>query len=252
MTFFLLDEPSYRNALGRVLAPAGVQLIAGGPRTIAADRDGDPEYFNTTFLIAPTGAVLEWQDKMKLLPFAEYFPLESIDLLKRDFGQARQFTPGEARPPLPSVAGRAGVVVCNEAMYPEVARERVSAGAEYLVNPANDSWFGALKYSLQAFDIATWRAVEQRRYLVRTSTAGPSGVVDPLGRRLVVTSPFAREWVAGAVRATRMTTLYHAIGDLLAVLCMAITLVACVLAAFDGGPAPGPRSGRPEDSSSRP
>jgi apolipoprotein N-acyltransferase len=230
MTFFLLDEPAYRVALARVLGPANVELIAGGPRA-TQDASGAGRYFNATFLVAPDGRVLGWQDKLKLLPFAEYFPLESIDLLRRDFGRATQFTPGDAQPPLPSVAGGAGVVVCNESMYPELARERVAAGASYLVNPANDSWFGALKYSLQAFDIARWRAVETRRYLVRTSTAGPSGVVDPWGRVLVATDAFTRGWVAGEIRPSSYTTLYQRLGDLFSVACLTATLLACALAA---------------------
>lgn len=231
MTFFLDDEPAYQRALGRVLAPRNLQLIAGGPR-VETSTDGAPaHYYNATFLVSSGGSVVAWQDKTKLLPFAEYFPLESIDLLRRDFGQANQFTPGEQRPPLPTVAGAAGVVVCNESMYPEIARERVAAGAEYLVNPANDSWFGALKYSLQAFDIARWRAVETRRYLVRTSTAGPSGIVDAQGRVVAETAPFTRGWITGAIRPIRTRTLYQRTGDAFAILCALVAFAGCVLAA---------------------
>lgn len=231
MTFYLADEPAYQAALGRVLGPGGLQLIAGGPRVETVPGNADASrFFNATYLVSPAGKVLAWQDKTKLLPFAEYFPLESLDLLRRDFGQATQFTPGASQSPLPSVAGAAGVVVCNESMYPEVARERVRAGAEYLVNPANDSWFGDLKYSLQAFDIARWRAVETRRYLVRTSTAGPSAIVDPLGRIVVETAPFTRSWIKGEIRPSRVATIYHEIGDLFALLCVAATVGSCATA----------------------
>lgn len=230
MTFFLNDEPAYQRALGRVLAPRNLELIAGGPRVVTAEDGENSHYYNATFLISPQGNVVAWQDKTKLLPFAEYFPLESIDLLRRDFGQANQFTPGEQRPPLPTIAGKAGVVVCNESMYPEIARERVATGAEYLVNPANDSWFSALKYSLQAFDIARWRAVETRRYLVRTSTAGPSAIVDPQGRIVVETAPFSRGWVTGAIGSSRTQTLYQRTGDAFAALCAVAALAGLLLA----------------------
>ena len=52
-------------------------------------------------------------------------------------------------------------------MYPEPASERVASGAEYLVNPSNDSWFDDPQYSLQAYDIVRLRTVEQRRDMVR-------------------------------------------------------------------------------------
>ncbi len=226
MTFFLPDEPAYGAALGHVLGPAGAQLIAGGPRVSA--NDNGELYFNTTFLISPMGQILEWQDKTKLLPFAEYFPLRSIDLVRRNFGRAQQFTPGDGAKVLPSVAGGAGSIVCNEAMFPEPARDRVAAGAQFLVNPANDSWFGALKYSLQAFDIIRLRAVEQRRYLVRTSTAGPSAVVDPLGRVVVKTEPFTKGWVRGVIWPSDVRTLYSVVGDLFAQACLILAVAGCL------------------------
>ena len=227
MTFRLTEEPSYQREIGRVLEAHDLQLVAGGPRATFDPGEAIEIYFNTTFLLSPEGEILAWQDKTKLLPFAEYFPLDSVDLLRRDFGGASQFTPGVARPPLPTRAGAAGVIVCNETMYPEIARARVASGAEYLVNPANDSWFGALKYSLQAFDIARWRAVETRRFLVRASTAGPSAIVDPFGRVVVATEPFTRAWIAGDVRARRDRTVYQSVGDAFAWICALTAILAC-------------------------
>jgi len=229
LTFFLADELIYREAIGRVLAPFGAELVTGGPRLERPIKGGEPAYFNTTFLVSSSGDVVAWQDKVKLLPFAEYFPLHSLDLVRREFGRARQFSVGRPRPPLPSAAGLIGPIVCNEAMFPEPASRQVAHGAEVLVNPANDSWFGDLKYSLQAFDIVRLRSVEQRRYLVRTSTAGPSGIVDPWGRIEVATSPFSQEWIGGVVRPSRTTTVYQLVGDLFAIVCAAVA-VGAVLA----------------------
>lgn len=226
MTFLLADEPEYRASIGQVIGPFDAQLIAGGPRV---EGSGDEEaYFNSTFLIAPSGEIVASQDKIRLLPFAEYFPLESVDLVRRNFGRARQFAVGEAQPPLPSVAGRAGVIVCNEAMFPEPATRRVDAGAEILVSPSNDSWFGALKYSLQAFDIVLLRTVEQRRDMVRVSTAGPSAIIDAHGRVVVQTGTFAREVAVGEVRPRSGRTLYSRVGDLFGYLCLVIALAACL------------------------
>ena len=230
MTFRLTEEPSYQREIGRTLQPRDLQLVAGGPRATFDPGEAIEIYFNTTFLLSPDGEILAWQDKTKLLPFAEYFPLDSIDLLRRDFGGASQFTPGVARAPLPTRAGAAGVIVCNETMYPEIARARVASGAEYLVNPANDSWFGALKYSLQAFDIARWRAVETHRYLVRASTAGPSAIVDPFGRVAVATEPFTRGWIKGDVLARQDHTVYQRVGDAFAWICALTAFIACVSA----------------------
>ncbi len=222
LTFFLAEEPSYRTSIARVLSLLGTQLVTGGPREEAGGGEDDPAFFNATFLLSSHGEILGWQDKTKLLPFAEYFPLQSIDLLRRQFGRARQFTPGDRRPPLPTSVGRAGVIVCNEAMFPEPARERVDDGAEFLVNPANDSWFASLKYSLQAFDMVRLRAIEQRRWIVRTSTAGPSAVIDDVGRVVVETPSFERAWTGGRVERRHGRTLYGRVGDAFAIVCLAV------------------------------
>jgi len=242
LTFFIDSEPAYQAAIGRILSARDVQLVTGGPR-MEGSADA-PRYFNSTFVVSPEGKPLAWYDKQHLLPFAEYFPLRSLDLLRRRFERVRQFTPGSVAEPLPTIAGRAGVIVCNEAMFPEPARERVSAGADYLVNPANDSWFGDLKFSTQVFDIVRLRAVEEHRYLVRTSTAGPSAIIDPSGHVIARTEPFTRAWIAGPIAPDRSSTAYHRIGDLFAYFCALVTLGACALAATSIGREHGPRQER--------
>jgi apolipoprotein N-acyltransferase len=224
MTFFLEQEPLYQRAIARVMYPGGAELVAGGPRSV---RPSEPIYYNSVFLLSPEGQVLGLYDKQHLLPFAEYFPFHRLDFLRRRFERVREFSPGGPTPPLTTKAGRAGILICNEGMFPEPAAARVSAGADYLVNPSNDSWLGDRKFSEQQFDIISFRAIEQRRYLVRTSTAGPSAIIDPTGHTMVRAEPFTQGWVAGTVRASNAWTPYHRIGDLFAVACT--VLVAFVV-----------------------
>lgn len=218
MTFFLDQEPAYRSAIGTVLSSGGAQLLAGGPRQGEAAT-----YYNSSFLLSPRGDILGRYDKQQLLPFAEYFPFRRLDFLRRRFERVREFSPGGPSDALPTLAGRAGVLICNEAMFPQPAAARVAMGAEYLVNPANDSWLGDRKFSEQVFDIVSFRAVEQRRYLVRSSTSGPSAVVDPFGRVLARTKPFTRGWIAAQIRPGSARTVYHRVGDTFAVLCTVLT-----------------------------
>jgi apolipoprotein N-acyltransferase len=220
MTFFLEDEPTYRTALASVLAPAGVQLLAGGPRAVQAPV---PRYYNSVFLVSPRGEILGRYDKERLLPFAEYFPFASVALLRREFARVREFTPGGPTAPLPTVAGAAGVVICNEALFPEIVARRVRAGARLLVNLSNDSWLLDPQFSAQALDTTRVRAVEQRRYLVRASTSGPSAIIDPAGRILAETAPFSRATIGGAVQPRVRLTVYGRLGDVFAGTC---TLVA--------------------------
>ncbi|NNL65605.1 MAG: hypothetical protein HKP30_05135 [Myxococcales bacterium] len=191
-------------------------------------RDRAARFFNTTYVFDPQGEVRGRYDKQYLVPFTEYFPFQ-IDFLRRQFGRAREFAHGEPGPPLETRAGPAGIAVCNEAMLPEVVSDRVSAGAAYLVNPSNDSWLADEQYSEMQFDVVTVRAIEQRRYLIRASTSGPSAVVDPWGRVRVRSEPLTRSVIVGGVRPRSDRTLYNRVGDAFAFACAAAVALALIL-----------------------
>lgn len=222
LTFFLEDEPLYRAAIASVLAPHGAELVAGGPR---ADGAESHTYYNSAFHISPTGRILGVYDKQRLVPFAEYFPWRSLELLRRRFARVREFTAGASQPPFRTTAGPAGVTICNEAMFPEIASERVREGARFLVDPAHDTWLTP-RFSAQQFDIVRLRAVEQRRWLVRASTSGPSAVVDPWGRVIVSTAFETRTAVTGRIIPRDDVTPYHRVGDAFAAGCTLVAIAA--------------------------
>jgi len=224
LTFFLEEEPLYRGAIGRVLAASGAQLIVGGPRNV---RTPEPVFYNSIFLLSAAGEILGTYDKERLVPFAERFPFGSIELLRRRFARVREFSPGILTRPLVTAVGAAGVTVCNEAMFPELVAARVRDGARFLVDPANDTWLTP-KFSAQQFDIVRLRTVEQRRYLVRASTSGPSAIVDPWGRVAVRTQFFTSATVAGRIEAREEITAYGRIGDLFGIGCLLVAVGASV------------------------
>ena len=62
---------------------------------------------------------------------------------------------------------------------PALARDAARKGAELLVNITSDAWFGRSLAPHQHHLIAAFRAIENRRYLVRSTTTGLSAVVQP-------------------------------------------------------------------------
>jgi apolipoprotein N-acyltransferase len=69
------------------------------------------------------------------------------------------------------------------------------------------------------FDLVRLRAVEERRWLVRASTSGPSAIVDPWGRVRVATEPGTREVILGAIRPRTQLSIYARVGDLFGLAC---------------------------------
>jgi apolipoprotein N-acyltransferase len=223
LTFFLESEDLYRQLIGATLHRHDAELVLGAPR--AAGPDGSAPYANSVYLMSSDGTLRARYDKQYLLPFMEYLPLR-FDMARRRFGRIREFTPGGATPPLPTRAGPAGVLVCNEALLPQMATRRMAEGAAYLLNPSNDSWVPDAGFARQQFDIAALRAVEQRAYLVRASDSGPSGVVDPVGRVVAETAPLTRDVLLATIAPATGPSLYGRVGDAFGGLCCLATALA--------------------------
>lgn len=236
LTFFLEREPLYQQALGRTLAHFDAELVVGAPR--AEGAEGGAPYRNSVYLLEPGGAIRARYDKQRLLPFMEFFPV-GVDLLRRRFGRIREFSPGHSPALLPTRAGAAGVLVCNEALLPHLAGARMDAGATFLVNPSNDSWVSDPGFAEHQLQLAGLRAVEQRAFLVRISDSGPSALVDPYGRVVARSQPATREVVLASLGVSSARSVYGRAGDGFGAACLVLAMGAAA-----HGRAAGRRTGR--------
>ena len=152
---------------------------------------------------------------------SETVPALSFDWMRRRIDGARVFEPGSAEPAsLETAIGRVGILVCNEAMLPEIAAARVRSGAEILISPSNDTWIRGRAFAEHMLAVVALRAIEQRRYLVRVSTAGPSAVVDPFGRVTARTEINIAAALTGWIRPEESVTVYARMGDAFSGLCL--------------------------------
>jgi apolipoprotein N-acyltransferase len=81
-------------------------------------------------------------------------------------------------------------LICYEDVVPRLAQQAAAAGAEILINQTNDVWFGNTVAPYQHHMIASFRAIENRRFLLRSTNTGVTAVVDPLGRTLAALPPY--------------------------------------------------------------
>jgi apolipoprotein N-acyltransferase len=223
MTFFLAQSPEYLRFLTAFSRLNDAQLLAGGPH--AEGEDGP--YYNSAFLVG-TGGIESRYDKVRLLPFAEYFPLHTLQLLRRRFERVQSFTPASELRLLDTNAGKAGVLICFEAVFPDLVRREVREGAEILVNLSNDAWLQSAAGAEQHLLMVRLRAVETRRWVVRATTTGVSAFIDFYGR-LEARLDAARDGTLSAeVARSEFMTPYVRWGDLFAAACVAATVLALV------------------------
>jgi apolipoprotein N-acyltransferase len=221
---YLQEGSPTRDAVLATADRTGGDLIVGGPHY--AKSAAGTRHHNSAFLVRD-GRVAARYDKHRLVPFAE------DDRLAWLVGAVPSgYAPGDGSFVLPATDVRAGVLVCLEAMFPELAREAVRQGAEVLVNLSNDAWLGGPAPARQQLDIAALRAVENRRWVVRAATTGFSAVIDPYGRTVTSSTFDAHQVLHATVRASRARTPYQRWGDALAWLAIAGVALATSRALF--------------------
>ena len=157
--------------------------------------------------------------KIRLVPFTENFPYREqfprIAELLHNFSTT-QWTPGTEYTVLQAPRFAFSTPICFEDVFPDHVRRFVTAGAEVLVNISNDYWANTPLEGYQHGAHAIFRAVENRRPLVRATSSGWTISVDTLGR----TAPRWPEfYTPGSTVAEHRipdappTTLYTRLGD---------------------------------------
>jgi apolipoprotein N-acyltransferase len=212
---YLEVEPGLATILESVVRRHGGDLLFGTPR-----YEGGRS-FNSVRLLTTAGRNGGYYDKQELVLVAEANPLRAAEASGPD-EQPSQFSRGHGPGVLHSFVPL-GVSVCQEIMFPEISARAVRAGAEVLVNVANDGWLDPEHgvAGRQLFTMATFRAVETRRWLVRAATTGVSGVFDSSGRVVdSLPSDTAGVLLTGVAARTR-TSPHVRFGDAFALACIA-------------------------------
>ncbi len=190
-----------------------------------------PRLYNSAFLISPEEKIAGIYHKLHLVPFGEYVPFKSmLGFAGKLVAQAGDFSAGSEYSILQIPKGKLGVVICFEAIFPQVVRKFFDRGARILVNITNDAWFGRTSAPFQHFSMLTLRAVENRSYVVRAANTGISGFIDPLGRIMSSTSIFVADYLVDRVALCKGKTFYADYGDIFSWWCIIVT-AGCLLKA---------------------
>ncbi|UCH84978.1 MAG: apolipoprotein N-acyltransferase [Candidatus Latescibacterota bacterium] len=223
---YLRYDNKYRPRMETLARDTGVSVLIGYLDGRYDGPDGSLNVFNSACLITPQSRFWSY-DKMHLLPFGEAIPFawKFPWLSKINFGQAN-FTPGPDIEPFESSVGRLGPLICFESIFPEISRGFVRRGADVLVNVTNDGWFGDTPGPFQHNDMAILRAVENRRFLVRSANTGISMFVDPVGRVKSALGLDREGVLVDTIHVVSETTFYTRHGDTPVLVVMAAALIA--------------------------
>ncbi|WP_152360842.1 apolipoprotein N-acyltransferase [Microlunatus speluncae] len=193
------DRAAFLEQVGALAARTGSYVEVG----LGVITEAPPHSRNEAILIDPTGAVLWTYQKAHPVPF-----LDST-------------IPGDGVvPKIATPLGRIANVICFDADFPTLMRQ---PDVDLMLVPSND-WLG---FGQTHTEKITLRAIENGYSVVRQDSNGLSRIIDPQGRTLAQSDFFTTEQqtVVADVPITGSRTIYGAIGDVFAWLCLAALAV---------------------------
>jgi len=227
--YFLHDEVLTRKVMAGI-RQTRAWFVIGSP--FAEARGNRLSYYNSAWLVSPDMQVKGRYDKVHLVPFGEYVPLQKwLPFIEKIVQQVGDFSTGKKGDTLSMNGLRLGVLICYEGIFPDLAGAAVRNGAGLLVNITNDAWYGLSSAPYQHFSMAVFRAVENHRALIRSANTGISGFIDPAGRIMGQTPLFEDATLTRSLPVLDIQTIYTRFGDWFAGSCTVAGFLL-LLAAF--------------------
>ncbi len=190
----------------------------------AAPNEG---IYNSAVMVNQQGRLIAQYDKIRLMPFGEYVPLprwmpgaSSVGAIVGDF------TPGEKYTLMNVDTVRAGVFICIEAAYPNIARGLTREGADVMINISNDGYLGPTAVMRQHLSNAVFRAVENGLPVMRVTNSGISAHIASNGEVRDATRGFetdVRIWSIG--HTGNAATFYSRRGDVFPAVASVLSLL---------------------------
>lgn len=211
--FVFLEDVDTTMLILRETAGLRAWLALGS--TGIVDYEGQRHYSNRMYLVSPEGQPVDYYDKVHLVPFGEYVPLAKVFFFVRAIAAlAVDMAPGQAGKTLEAQAMVLGPLICYESIFADLARQHRLNGANLLLNPTNDAWFGHTGASAQHFAHLVLRAVENRISCARAANTGISGFIMPNGRVVEETNLFTSDTRTTWLPLLQRETLFSRWGDI--------------------------------------
>ena len=232
-------EASYPAVLSTQIASIRPQILGltdiemtRQPFTLLGTVSEEPSgnFYNSAFLFDAHGRIEGQYHKAHLVPFGEYIPYKKLFFFaKKLTAPVGNFIEGTSFDPLVFDDNKMGILICYEDVFPEISRKAVFSGAEFLVNITNDAWYGVSSAPYQHLALSVFRAVENRRFLIRATNSGVSAVIDPWGRITMESGIFERSIMVAAIAPLKFLSPYTRLGNWFAWGCIAYSILAILM-----------------------
>jgi len=218
--FFYNRDPVFRSAIQQMAAQAHGDAIVGA---VNFDGPGESVPRESADVVNSSGNQIFRYDKIHLVPFGEYTPSWLKGIAGKITSQAGDFVPGRNYGFTRLNHDKIGIFICYESIFPQLVRRLTPPGASALVNISDDAWYGDSAARFQHLEMVEMRAIENRRYILRSTNDGITVVIDPYGRITQRLPEHQRTALTGRFSYISGRTFYNRHGDVFAWTCVVVT-----------------------------
>jgi apolipoprotein N-acyltransferase len=223
--FFFQAERVYTEELVDFQNQLNAYLLFGSV-LVKKKTDKQSLLSNSAVLLDETGDVAYIYDKIHLVPFGEYVPLQKIlFFINKLVVGIGEYARGDRYIRAKTPFGDFATLICYEIIFPGLVRKFYANGGDFMVTITNDAWFGKTTGPYQHFSMAVFRAVENRKPVIRAANTGISGFIDSNGRILSRTDLFQKVILTGDVKTDKKISFYSKYGDLFMYICIIISII---------------------------
>jgi apolipoprotein N-acyltransferase len=203
-------------------------------RTPTAQLDPNSGMYKDTFNAAiqvENSSNVQFYHKSKLVPGVEKMPFpEFFTFLAPVFSELGGSVGGFGWQDSPSVLySQNGVgvdpVICYESIWGDWVRGSVKQGAQFIAIITNDGWWGNTSGKDQHLLYAKLRAIENRRWVVRSANTGISGFINQRGDIVKASKWWTRTALKADINLNDDLTFYTKNGDIIAVVSSALAVI---------------------------
>lgn len=223
LTFDLIRNDFYRSKFNNLLTDINIHIQAGSLAII----DDEMKKYNSAFLLSPDGKVITRYNKMKLVPFGEYLPFPELVELITGYTTNSEYQGEELKIfNLDNVNWK--TAICSEILNHTLMSKEINR-VDFIVNQSNEAWYRRGNLQQQMWTAAIFRAVENRRPVVKASNKAYGGIILATGESLVKLHAEKEPSYQGEIPLMRINTTYQKWGDFIGYLSAGLTILLVLI-----------------------
>ena len=222
---FIDSDQAYRAFMTQLAQSSSTPVLADDLSFASRNPDGSYNLYNSASFFREDGSYGGRYDKVHLVPFGEYVPYKPLFFFAGQLLQGLPFVPGTRRVLFDDHGRKYGAFICYESIFGDEIRQFVKQGAQVLVNLSDDGWYGDSSAPWEHLDMVRMRAVENNRWVLRSTNTGVTASIDPYGRVVDQMPRHVRGALLARFNFIESLTFYTRHGDWIAWICALLTTV---------------------------